>query len=57
MLKNHLKIAIRNLTRHKGYTLISTRGLVAGLACWYPDKKTGIALSGFFIQDCQRIVF
>ena len=32
MLKNYLKVAIRNLVRHKGYSLISIVGLAIGLA-------------------------
>jgi len=33
MFKNYLKIAIRNLRRHKGYTLINLAGLAVGMAC------------------------
>ena len=33
MLKNYLKIAIRNLRRHLGYSLINVIGLAVGLAC------------------------
>ena len=33
MLKNYLKIAYRNLRRHKGYTAINVLGLTMGLAC------------------------
>ncbi len=33
MLKNYLKIAVRNLLRHKGYTLINISGLAVGMAC------------------------
>ncbi|MEO6455927.1 MAG: ABC transporter permease [Ginsengibacter sp.] len=32
MLKNYLKIAIRTLTRHKGYTAINIGGLAVGIA-------------------------
>lgn len=32
MLKNYLKITIRNLLKHKGYTLVSTTGLAVGMA-------------------------
>lgn len=32
MLRNYLKITIRNLLKHKGYTLISTSGLAIGMA-------------------------
>ncbi|KAA5542848.1 ABC transporter permease [Adhaeribacter rhizoryzae] len=33
MLKNCLKIAFRNLLRHKGYTFINMAGLAVGIAC------------------------
>lgn len=33
MIANYLKIALRNLNRHKGYTIISVSGLALGLAC------------------------
>ncbi|MGH7451653.1 MAG: ABC transporter permease, partial [bacterium] len=33
MLKNYLKIALRNLLRHKAFTLINISGLAIGLAC------------------------
>ncbi|MCI0692138.1 ABC transporter permease [candidate division KSB1 bacterium] len=33
MLKNYLKIALRNLRKHKGYTLINIAGLTVGIAC------------------------
>ncbi|HEX8018651.1 ABC transporter permease, partial [Mucilaginibacter sp.] len=32
MIKNYLKIAIRNLTRHKGHTFINIAGLSVGMA-------------------------
>ena len=34
MLKNYLKIAVRNLERHKGYTAINITGLAVGTACY-----------------------
>jgi putative ABC transport system permease protein len=34
MFKNYLTIALRNLTRHKGYTFINVLGLTVGLACF-----------------------
>ncbi len=34
MIRNYLKIAIRNLMRHKGYTAINILGLGIGLACF-----------------------
>ncbi|MBW3544280.1 MAG: hypothetical protein KY428_01555 [Bacteroidetes bacterium] len=33
MLKNYIKIAWRNLLRHKGYTYINLTGLAVGMAC------------------------
>jgi len=33
MIKNYLKIALRNLRKHKGYTFINITGLAVGLAC------------------------
>jgi len=33
MLKNYIKIALRNLLRRKGYSLINILGLAIGLAC------------------------
>jgi len=33
VLKNYLKIALRNLLRHKGYTFINVAGLAVGMAC------------------------
>ena len=32
MLKNYLKVALRNLLRHKGYTFINIMGLAVGIA-------------------------
>lgn len=33
MLKNYLKIAFRNLAKHKGYSFINITGLALGIAC------------------------
>ncbi|MCP4728164.1 MAG: FtsX-like permease family protein [bacterium] len=33
MFKNYLKIALRNLARYKGYSLINITGLAVGIAC------------------------
>ncbi|MCI0692162.1 ABC transporter permease [candidate division KSB1 bacterium] len=33
MLKNYLKIALRNLLKHKGYSFINVAGLAIGMAC------------------------
>lgn len=34
MFKNYLKIALRNLKRHKGYSFINITGLTIGMACF-----------------------
>lgn len=34
MLKNHLKVALRNLHKHKGYSFINIAGLAVGIACY-----------------------
>lgn len=34
MIRNHFKIAIRNLVKHKRYSLINILGLAIGLACF-----------------------
>ena len=33
MLKNYLKIALRHLRKHPGYTFINVAGLAVGIAC------------------------
>ncbi|UCE07073.1 MAG: ABC transporter permease, partial [bacterium] len=33
MFKNYLKISIRNLQKHKGYSLINVLGMAVGIAC------------------------
>ncbi|MGH7455776.1 MAG: ABC transporter permease, partial [bacterium] len=33
MLKNYLKVALRNLLRHKGYSFINVTGLAVGITC------------------------
>ncbi len=33
MLRNYLKVAIRNLLKHRGYTFINIAGLAIGMAC------------------------
>ena len=44
MLKNYLKIALRNIKRHKGYSFINIVGLAVGMACcililfWVQDE-------------------
>jgi putative ABC transport system permease protein len=43
MLKNYLKIALRNLRRHKGHAFINVLGLAIGIAC--------CVLIGLYVQD------
>ncbi len=43
MLKNYLKIALRNILRHKGYSFINIAGLTLGLACFI--------LIGLWVRD------
>jgi putative ABC transport system permease protein len=44
MIKNYIKIALRNLSRHKGYSFINIAGLAIGMACcilillWVQDE-------------------
>ena len=44
MLKNYLKITIRNIQKHKGYSFINIAGLAVGMACcilillWVQDE-------------------
>src|SRR5258705_7577764 len=33
MIKNYFKIALRNLQRHKAYSLLNISGLAIGMAC------------------------
>ena len=46
MLKNYLKIAFRNLWRHKGFSIINIAGLTIGMACtlliflWVYNEKS-----------------
>ena len=34
MFENHLKLVLRSMVKHKGYSLINIAGLAAGLACF-----------------------
>ena len=46
MIKNYLKIAWRNMTRHRGYALINVLGLTLGITCclfislWVGDEES-----------------
>jgi hypothetical protein len=47
VLKNYIKIAIRTILRHKGYSFINVVGLAIGMTCcllilmWVLDKFKG----------------
>jgi len=47
MLKNYIKIAIRTILRHKGYSFINVVGLAIGMTCcllilmWVLDQFRG----------------
>ena len=43
MVRNYLVVAIRNMGRHIGYTLINVTGLAIGMAC--------CVLVALYIQD------
>jgi len=57
MLKNYIKIAIRNIVRQKAYSLINIVGLAVGMACciiimlWVSDELT----YDRFHQNADRI--
>jgi predicted permease len=54
MLKNFFKIALRNLLRHKGYTLVNISGLTVGLVvCMFIllYVKDELEFDGFHEQD------
>ncbi len=34
MFTNYLKVALRNIIRHKGHTVINITGLAVGMALW-----------------------
>lgn len=56
MLRNYLKIAFRNLLRHKTFSAINILGLALGMACcllimlWVQDEK---AVDGFHANGKQ----
>src|SRR5580698_10640703 len=53
MLRNFLKVAIRNLWKHKGYSALNIFGLAMGMACsllillWIRDEKS---VDGFHVK-------
>ena len=57
MFKNYVKIAFRNIKRHKGYSFINVMGLALGLACcifimlWIIDE---LSFDRFF-ENSERI--
>jgi len=57
MLKNYLKIALRNFKRHKGYTFLNIAGFAIGMACCliiflYVRHETGFDT---YHKDVERI--
>jgi putative ABC transport system permease protein len=46
MLKNYMKVALRNITRYKGFSFINITGLAVGMACciliflWVEDERS-----------------
>ena len=61
MLRNYLKTAIRNISRHKGYSIINISGFAIGIACciliflWVQDE---LSYDRFHenIDDLYRVV-
>jgi len=61
MFKNYLKIAFRNLTKHKIYSVINILGLTAGLACFilvglYVSYESSFDKYHENIDDLYRLV-
>ena len=61
MLKNYLKIALRNFKRHKGYTFLNITGFAIGMACCliiflYVRHETGFDTYHKDVERIYRIV-
>ncbi len=62
MLGNYLKIALRNINRHKGYSFINIAGLAVGIACtvfillWVQDELSFDSFNGK-ADRIYRVVF
>ena len=61
MLKNYLKIALRNFKRHKGYTFLNIAGFAIGMACCliiflYVRHETGFDTYHKDVERIYRIV-
>jgi len=62
MLNNYLKIALRNIFRHKGYSLITISGLAIGITCcilmllWVRDELSYDKFHENY-NDLYRVVF
>ncbi len=61
MLRSYLKIAFRNIKKHKGYSLINVTGLVIGLACciliffWIHDELNYDRFHDNFNELCRIV--
>jgi putative ABC transport system permease protein len=61
MIKNYLKIALRNIRRHKGYSFINIAGLAIGMACcilillWVQDELSYDRFHGN-ASDIYRVI-
>jgi len=57
MQKNYLKIALRNLVKHRAYTFINVAGLSVGMACcilillYVQDELSFVRNSGGILWD------
>ncbi len=65
MFKSYLKIALRNLKKHKGYSFINIVGLAVGLTSFMAGQKTkeiairkvlGAKTTGIVVRFSKEIV-